>query len=94
MTSHNATFVAFSAHTRMSGIDVDGRQICKGAVDAIDRLVKEHGNSLPPELRNQVERISREGGTPLAVAENGRALGLIHLKDIVKGGIRDRASRR
>jgi K+-transporting ATPase ATPase B chain len=74
----------------MSGIDFNGRQIRKGAADAIDRLVREHGNSMPAELRAQVDRISREGGTPLVVAENGRALGVIHLKDIVKGGIRER----
>ena len=83
-------FVPFSAHTRMSGIDFDGRKIRKGAVDTIERLLQEHGNSMPVELRGQVDRISREGGTPLAVAENGRALGVIYLKDIVKGGIRDR----
>jgi K+-transporting ATPase ATPase B chain len=87
---HEAVFVPFSAHTRMSGIDFNGRRIRKGAVDAIERLVKDQGNAFPTELRSQVERISREGGTPLAVAENGRALGIIHLKDIVKGGIRDR----
>ncbi len=85
-----AVFVPFSAHTRMSGIDFNGRQIRKGAFDAIERLVQERGNTVPPELKAQVERIAREGGTPLAVAENGRALGVIHLKDIVKGGIRDR----
>jgi potassium-transporting ATPase ATP-binding subunit len=83
-------FVPFSAHTRMSGIDFDGRKIRKGAVDAIERLLQEHGNSMPAELRGHVDRISREGGTPLAVSENGRALGVIYLKDIVKGGIRDR----
>jgi K+-transporting ATPase ATPase B chain len=88
--SHEATFVPFSAHTRMSGIDFDGRRIRKGAAEAIERLVKEHGNSIPAELHGQVDRISREGGTPLVVAENGRALGVIHLKDIVKGGIRER----
>jgi K+-transporting ATPase ATPase B chain len=85
-----AMFVPFTAHTRMSGVDVGGRSIRKGAVDAIERLVQQSGQALPPELRAQVERIAREGGTPLAVAENGRALGVIHLKDIVKGGMRDR----
>jgi K+-transporting ATPase ATPase B chain len=90
MRPHEAAFVPFTAHTRMSGIDFNGRKIRKGAVDAIERLVKEHGNSLPVELRGQVDRISREGGTPFVVAENGRALGVIHLKDIVKGGMRDR----
>jgi K+-transporting ATPase ATPase B chain len=88
--AHEAVFVPFSAHTRMSGIDFNGRQIRKGAFDAIARLVQERGNSVPPEVKGQVERIAREGGTPLAVAENGRVLGVIHLKDIVKGGIRDR----
>ncbi len=88
--SHEATFVPFTAHTRMSGIDFDGRRIRKGAADSIERLVQEQGNSMPTELRGQIDRISREGGTPLAVAENGRALGVIHLKDIVKGGMRER----
>jgi K+-transporting ATPase ATPase B chain len=88
--AREATFVPFSAHTRMSGIDFDGRQIRKGAYDAIERLVQERGNQVPPEVKAQVERIAREGGTPLAVAENGRMLGVVHLKDIVKGGIRDR----
>jgi K+-transporting ATPase ATPase B chain len=90
LTAHEATFVPFSAHTRMSGVDFNGRRIRKGAVDAIERLVIDAGNTLPAELRSQVDRIAREGGTPLAVAENGRALGVIHLKDVVKGGIRDR----
>ena len=88
--AHEAVFVAFSAHTRMSGIDFNGRHVRKGAFDAIERLVVERGNAVPPEVKAQVERIAREGGTPLAVAENGRVLGVIHLKDIVKGGIRDR----
>jgi len=88
--SHEATFVPFTAHTRMSGIDFDGRRIRKGAADAIGRLLQEHGNSMPAELRAQVDRIAREGGTPLAVAENGRVLGVIHLKDVVKGGMRER----
>ena len=90
LAAHDAVFVPFTAHTRMSGVDFDGRTIRKGAVDAVARLVQEAGNTLPAELRNEVDRISRDGGTPLAVAENGRALGVIHLKDIVKGGIRDR----
>jgi K+-transporting ATPase ATPase B chain len=88
--AHEAVFVAFSAHTRMSGLDFNGRQIRKGAYDAIERLVEEHGNSVPAEVKGQVERIAREGGTPLAVAENGRVLGVVHLKDVVKGGIRER----
>ena len=88
--AHEAVFVPFSAHTRMSGIDFNGRKIRKGAYDAIERLVKEQGNAVPAEVKGQVERIAREGGTPLAVAENGRVLGVVHLKDVVKGGIRDR----
>jgi K+-transporting ATPase ATPase B chain len=90
LAAHEATFVPFTAQTRISGIDFNGRTIRKGAVDAIERLVQQRGNTMPAELRNQVDRISREGGTPLAVAENGRAVGVIQLKDIVKGGIRDR----
>ena len=75
----------------MSGVDFNGRQIRKGAVDAIERLVQEHGQrAARRSCSSQVERIAREGGTPLAVAENGRALGVIHLKDIVKGGMRER----
>jgi K+-transporting ATPase ATPase B chain len=86
----NAEFIPFSATTRMSGIEVDGRSIRKGAVDAIANYLQEHGSSLPPEVRNAVEEVARSGGTPLVVAENGRALGVIHLKDVVKGGMRER----
>jgi K+-transporting ATPase ATPase B chain len=85
-------FVAFSAQTRMSGVDFGGASIRKGAVDAILAFVRQKGHtaSMPPQLNESTERISRSGGTPLAVAKDGRVLGLIHLKDIVKGGIRDR----
>jgi K+-transporting ATPase ATPase B chain len=86
----NASFVPFSATTRMSGIEVDGRSIRKGAVDAIARYLQEHNASLPAEVRFAVETIAKSGGTPLVVAENGRALGVIHLKDVVKGGMRER----
>jgi K+-transporting ATPase ATPase B chain len=86
----NAEFIPFSAVTRMSGIEVDGRSIRKGAVDAIANYLQEHGSSLPTEVRNAVEEIARSGGTPLVVAENGRALGVIHLKDVVKGGMKER----
>jgi len=74
----------------MSGIEVDGRSIRKGSVDAIANYLQEHGSSLPAEVRNAVEEVARSGGTPLVVAENGRALGVIHLKDVVKGGMRER----
>jgi potassium-transporting ATPase ATP-binding subunit len=87
-----ATFVPFSAQTRMSGVDFDGRQIRKGAADAIERYVADSGGLVSPELRPLVERIARAGGTPLVVADRTRPLGVIHLKDIVKGGIRERFS--
>jgi K+-transporting ATPase ATPase B chain len=83
-------FVPFSAATRMSGVDVDGRCIRKGAVDAVEKFASEQGGKFAVELRPEVERIARSGGTPLAVAEGGRVLGLLELKDIVKGGIRER----
>jgi len=86
----NAEFVPFSATTRMSGIEVDGRSIRKGAVDAITNYLREHGSQMPPEVLATVETISRSGGTPLIVTENGQALGVIHLKDVVKGGMRER----
>ena len=83
-------FVPFSATTRMSGIEVEGRSIRKGAVDAIARYLEEHSSHMPADLRGTVESVARTGGTPLVVAENGRALGVIHLKDVVKGGMRER----
>lgn len=86
----NAEFIAFSATTRMSGIEVDGRSIRKGAVDAITRYLGEHNSTMPDAVRDSVEEIARKGGTPLVVAENGRALGVIYLKDIVKGGMKER----
>jgi K+-transporting ATPase ATPase B chain len=86
----NAEFIPFSATTRMSGIEVEGRSIRKGAVDAIANYLVEHGSKLPDDVRNAVDTISRSGGTPLVVAENGRALGVIHLKDVVKGGMKER----
>jgi K+-transporting ATPase ATPase B chain len=83
-------FVPFSAQTRMSGIDVDGREIRKGAADAIATYVAAHGGTAGAELHAIVDRISRAGGTPLVVAERNRALGVVHLKDVVKGGMRQR----
>ncbi|MFI4945430.1 MAG: potassium-transporting ATPase subunit KdpB, partial [Burkholderiales bacterium] len=93
LAQHQAQLVPFSAQTRMSGIKLDGRDIRKGAVDAIKQWVGERGSALPAELVAQAEQIARKGSTPLAVAENGRALGLVELKDIVKGGIQDRFAR-
>ena len=86
----NAEFVPFSATTRMSGIEVEGRSIRKGAADAIVRYLADHNASMPDEVRAAVEDIARKGGTPLVVAENGRAMGVIYLKDIVKGGMKER----
>jgi K+-transporting ATPase ATPase B chain len=86
----NAEFIPFSATTRMSGIEVDGRSIRKGSVDAITGYLEEHGAKMPDAVRRAVEEVANSGGTPLVVAENGRALGVIHLKDIVKGGMRER----
>jgi K+-transporting ATPase ATPase B chain len=88
--SLGATFVPFTAQTRMSGVDMDGRQIRKGAADAMELFVKAEGGALPKELIEAVDAIARAGGTPLVVADGARALGVIHLKDIVKGGIRER----
>ncbi len=86
----NAEFVPFSATTRMSGIELDGRSIRKGATNAIAAYLQEHGAPMPLEVRAAVEDIARRGGTPLVVAENGRALGVIYLKDVVKGGMKER----
>jgi K+-transporting ATPase ATPase B chain len=90
LASHAAVFIPFTAQTRMSGVDMDGREIRKGAVDAIARYIGSHGAQVSPQLREIVERVARSGGTPLVVADNGRPLGVIHLKDIVKGGMRER----
>ncbi len=85
-----AEFVPFSAVTRMSGVNLDGRIIRKGSTDAIAAFLKENGGHLPDEVRAAVETVARTGGTPLVVAENRQALGVIHLKDIVKGGMKER----
>ena len=85
-----SSFVPFTAQTRMSGVNLDGREIRKGAADAIAEYVVSHGGAIPSELQRLVDRIASAGGTPLVVAERGRALGVIHLKDIVKGGMQHR----
>jgi potassium-transporting ATPase ATP-binding subunit len=85
-----AVFVPFSAQTRMSGVDLDGRTIRKGAGDAIAAFVREAGGRLPPKVEAAVTEIAGGGGTPLVVADGARALGVIHLKDVVKGGIKER----
>jgi K+-transporting ATPase ATPase B chain len=74
----------------MSGVDLNGRRLRKGASDSIAAFVKEQGGAVPPGFAEATERISRTGGTPLAVADGRRLLGLIHLKDVVKGGMKER----
>jgi K+-transporting ATPase ATPase B chain len=86
----HADFIPFSAFTRMSGVDLNGRRLRKGASDSIAAFVKEQGGAVPPGFAEATERISRTGGTPLAVADGRRLLGLIHLKDVVKGGMKER----
>jgi K+-transporting ATPase ATPase B chain len=90
LANNQAQFVPFTAQTRMSGVNFDGRVIRKGAADSIAKYLKENGGYLPKEVQATVETIARSGGTPLVVAENNRALGVVHLKDIVKGGMRER----
>lgn len=87
-----ATFVPFSAQTRMSGVNVQGRMIRKGSVDAIRRHVESNQEQFPRAVDERVESVARTGGTPLVVAEDGRILGVVALKDIVKGGIKERFS--
>jgi K+-transporting ATPase ATPase B chain len=86
----HASFVPFSAQTRMSGADIDGRRLRKGAADAIRALVESQGASVPPQVLTEVDAAARRGSTPLVVAENKRVLGVIELKDVVKGGIKER----
>lgn len=92
VASLHARFVPFSAQTRMSGVDLEGSEIRKGAVDAIVAYAKAHGGGqpVPGAVLEDVERVAKGGGTPLLVARDGRALGVVHLKDIVKNGIRSR----
>jgi K+-transporting ATPase ATPase B chain len=85
-----AHFIAFTAQTRMSGVDFEGRRIRKGAADAISSWLTEQGGALPADLQRAVDTVARQGATPLVVADGARALGVIELKDIVKGGIKER----
>src|SRR5262249_54989700 len=85
-----ATFVPFTAQTRMSGVNLDGRQVRKGATDAIEAHVRALGGAVPAEVRAAVGNIAKAGATPLVVADGARVLGAIELKDIVKAGIRER----
>ncbi len=85
-----AAFIPFSAHTRMSGVDLPGREIRKGAADAIEEYVKGKGGTFSPEVTADVEKIAKQGGTPLVVADAHNVLGVIYLKDIIKGGMKER----
>lgn len=89
-TPQGAKFIEFSAETRMSGVDFGETQIRKGAVDAIEKLTKSLGNEFPQEVRLAFEKVASQGGTPLVVAENGKVLGVIRLKDVLKQGIKER----
>ena len=93
LAEKDAQFIPFSAQTRMSGVDLNGRRIRKGAADQVIKFVRESGGQAPTELAGIVERIARSGGTPLVVADNAQILGVIHLKDIIKEGIRERFAR-
>ena len=90
LAQHEAVFIPFSAYTRMSGVDINSDSLRKGATDSILNFVKERGGTVPADLQEISEKISRQGGTPLAVANGRRALGVIHLKDVVKGGMKER----
>jgi K+-transporting ATPase ATPase B chain len=90
VSEHEAKFIAFSAQTRMSGVDLDHRSIRKGATDAVIEFVRENGGTVPPQLTEITDHIARSGGTPLVVADGPKVFGVIHLKDVVKGGMRER----
>ncbi|QCR36759.1 potassium-transporting ATPase subunit KdpB [Nissabacter sp. SGAir0207] len=90
LSALGASFVPFSAQTRMSGVELPGRSVRKGAVDAIRRHVEANGGAFPLAVNTLVEGVAREGGTPLVVADGNQVLGVVALKDIVKGGIRER----
>jgi potassium-transporting ATPase ATP-binding subunit len=88
--SLGAVFIPFTAQTRMSGVNLDSREIRKGAADNVEEYVKKQGGMFPQDIRNIVEEIARGGGTPLVVAENRRVLGVVRLNDIIKGGMKER----
>jgi potassium-transporting ATPase ATP-binding subunit len=91
LASHETHFVPFTAQTRMSGVNLNGFEIRKGATDAVQNYLLQHGREVPAEVKAAVEQIARGGGTPLVVAEKTRgALGVIELKDVVKGGMKER----
>src|ERR1700716_2935608 len=90
LAPHNPAFIPFSAQTRMSGVDLDGHEIRKGAPEAIEKYAAERGQVVPPEIKQMIRDIANGGGTPLLVAENHHVLGAVALTDVVKGGMRER----
>jgi K+-transporting ATPase ATPase B chain len=90
VSEHEPKFIAFSAQTRMSGVELDHRSIRKGATDAVIEFVRENGGTTPPRLTEITDHIARSGGTPLVVADGPKVFGVIHLKDVVKGGMHER----
>jgi len=90
VAEHEAEFIPFTAQTRMSGLNFEGRMIRKGATESVRQFVLSHGGAFPSRVAEISDSISRNGGTPLVVADTDRVLGVIHLKDVVKGGMRDR----
>ena len=90
MTGTDVIFVPFTAQTRMSGVDWRGQQLRKGAGDAVIAFARQEGGETPPELQAQLDRIGREGGTPLAVSRDSQVLGVVYLKDTIKEGMRER----
>ncbi|MGE5398234.1 MAG: potassium-transporting ATPase subunit KdpB [Chitinophagales bacterium] len=93
MSALGGTFIPFSAHTRMSGVVLPDREIRKGAFDTVKAFVAERGGETPREVQIAVEKVAKDGGTPLVVADGKQVLGVIYLKDVVKGGIKDRFAR-
>src|SRR4029077_14118661 len=92
VASHNARFIPFSAYTKMGGVDIEGRYLRKGATDAIVNFAKEQGGRIPSEVTELSDKISRTSGTPLAVADVRRLLGIIYLKDTSKAGWEERSA--
>ena len=93
LAEKEAEFIPFSAQTRMSGVDIDGTQNPQGCRGQVVKFVRDGGGRIPDELEGMVERIAKSGGTPLVVADSNRVLGVIHLKDIIKEGIKERFAR-
>jgi K+-transporting ATPase ATPase B chain len=89
-TDPEMKFIPFSAHTRMSGVDFNGKIIRKGATDAMEKHVRNAGNVITPAIKSEVDSIARSGGTPLIIAVDGKSVGIVHLKDVIKPGMKER----